>query len=316
MKARDILHLSDVERRVLARPGFIAFGFFMLTLIAVVTGLAHGFDQALVTNLRFSHPWTDGFLKAIESPGQRKFVYPAAIFISIGMTVRRRDLLPTVVTVSALVFTNAVTGVFKILTARGFPRYGGPDAFNYTSVEVSEKGIGHFEKYISTLGAFPSGHAANVAAASTLLVLAAYSARPKYRPYANHITIINVVICVITIACSWLRDTHWMTDLLAGLALGVSTTIAATLWALHLPHEWRHPDDAGRLRLMVFGAGVSLLACIFMFAGSSTLSNSGTSIVLVFGTLVVVAKQSHKSFQRASGTVDAPEPVKSSPASQ
>jgi len=305
MKARNILHLTDVERRVLARPGFIAFGFFILTLVGVVTGLTHGFDQALVTNLRFSHPWTDGVLKAIESPGQRKFVYPAAIFMSIGMTIRRRDLLPTVVTVSALVFTNAVTGVFKILIARGFPRYGGPEAFNYSSAKLSHQSMGHFEKYTSTLGAFPSGHAANVAAASTLLVLAAYSARPQYRHYANLITIINVVICAVTIVCSWLRDTHWMTDLLAGLALGVSTTIAATLWALHLPEKWRHPEDAGRLRLVAFGVGVSALACIFMFAGSSTLSNSGTSIVLVVGTLVIVARQSHKSYVRATATTAA-----------
>jgi membrane-associated phospholipid phosphatase len=305
MKARNILHLTDVERRVLARPGFIAFGFFILTLVGVVTGLTHGFDQALVTNLRFSHPWTDGVLKAIESPGQRKFVYPAAIFISIGMTIRRRDLLPTVVTVSALVFTNAVTGVFKILIARGFPRYGGPDAFNYSSAKLSHQSMGHFEKYTSTLGAFPSGHAANVAAASTLLVLAAYSARPQYRHYANLITIINVLVCAVTIVCSWLRDTHWMTDLLAGLALGVSTTIAATLWALHLPEKWRHPEDAGRLRLLAFGVGVSALACIFMFAGSSTLSNSGTSIVLVVGTLVIVARQSHKSYVRATATANA-----------
>jgi len=310
MKARNILHLSDVERRVLARPGVIAFALFLLTLIGVVTGLSHGFDVALVTNLRYSHPWTDGLLKAIESPGQRKFVYPAAIFVSIGMSVRRRDLLPTVVTVASLVFTNAVTGVFKILVSRGFPRYGGPDAFNYSSVKVSDDGVGHIGKYISTLGAFPSGHAANVAAASTLLVLAAYSARPKYRPYANQITIINVVICTVTIICSWLRDTHWMTDLLAGLALGVSTTIAATLWALHLPHEWRHPDDAGRLRLMAFGAGVAAFACIFMFAASSTLINSGSSIVLVVGTLVVVARQSHKSFQRANDSSESDIDVK------
>mgnify|MGYP006291408745 CR=1 FL=1 len=302
MKSRNLLHLSDVERRVLARPGFIAFGLFLLTLVGVITGITHHLDVALVTNLRYSHPWTDGVLKAIESPGQRKFVYPAAIFVSIGMTLRRRDLLPTVVTVASLVFTNAVTGVFKILVARGFPRYGGPEAFNYSNVKLSGHALGPFEKYISTLGAFPSGHAANVAAASTLLVLAAYSARPKYRPYANHITIINVGVCIITIICSWLRDTHWMTDLLAGLALGVSTTIAATLWALHLPHEWRHPDDAGRLRLVGFGAAVSLLACIFMFAGSSTLSNSGSSIVLVVGTLIVVARQSHKSYQRSNAS--------------
>jgi len=65
------------------------------------------------------------------------------------------------------------------------------------------------------------------------------------------------------------------------------------------------------LRLMVFGAGVSGLACIFMFAGSSTLSNSGTSIVLVAGTLIVVARQSHKSFQRATATDESSVPAES-----
>jgi hypothetical protein len=91
-----------------------------------------------------------------------------------------------------------------------------------------------------------------------------------------------------------------MTDLIAGIALGVASTIAATLWALHLPNQWRHPELAGRRRLQISGFGVVTLACIFMFAGSSTLSNSGTSIVLVIGTLIVVAKQSHKSYRRAS----------------
>lgn len=300
MKLRKLLHLTDEERRLLARPGFIALAVFLLTLICVVTGVTHSFDQSLVTNLRFTHPWTNNFLKAIERPGDRHYVYPAAIFLSIAMTVRRKDLLPVVVTVSSLVFTNAITGVFKILTARGFPRTGGPAAFDYTHAQVSGSGLGSFEKYISVLGAFPSGHTANVAAAGTLMVLATYSARPRFRPYANPITAFTIFLSVFTIACSWLRDTHWMTDLIGGIALGVASTIAATLWALHLPNEWRHPELAGRRRLQISGFGVVTLACIFMFAGSSTLSNSGTSIVLVIGTLVVVARQSHKSYRRAN----------------
>lgn len=300
MKARNVLHLTDAERRLLARPAFIAFGIFTLVLIGVITGVTHGIDQGLVTNLRFSHPWTDPLLEAIESPGQRRFVYPLAIIASIIMTMRRGDLLPTIATVSALIFTNAVTGVFKILVSRGFPRYTGPDAFNYDFAQAGGSFLGQYEKYLSTLGAFPSGHAANVSAASTLLVLAAYSARPKYRPYANHITVATVVVCIVTLLCSWLRDTHWMTDLIAGLALGVSTTIAATLWALHLPNEWRYPELAGKLRLQAATAGVVGMACIFMFAGSSTLSNSGTSIFLVFGTIAIVARQSHKTYIRAN----------------
>jgi membrane-associated phospholipid phosphatase len=302
MKLRKLLHLTEEERRLLARPGFIALAVFLLTLICVVTGLTHSLDQSLVTNLRFTRPWTNGFLKAIERPGDRHYVYPAAIFVSIAMTIRRKDLLPTVVTVAALVFTNAITGVFKILTARGFPRTGGPEAFDYSHAQVSGSFLGSYEKYISVLGAFPSGHTANVAAAGTLMVLAAYSARPRFRPYANPITAFTIFLSVFTIACSWLRDTHWMTDLIAGIALGVASTIAATLWALHLPNEWRHPELAGRRRLQTFGFGVVTLACIFMFAGSSTLSNSGTSIVLVIGTLVVVARASHKSYRRANAS--------------
>jgi membrane-associated phospholipid phosphatase len=316
MKLRELLRLTDNERRLLARPGFIGFGVFLVTLICVITGVTDRLDVALVTNLRFTHQWTDPFLKAIERPGDRHYVYPTAIFVSIAMTVRRKDLLPMVVTVASLVFTNATTGVFKILTARGFPRSSGPEAFNYANVHVSGTGVASLEKYIAVLGAFPSGHTANVAAGGTLMVLAAYSARPRFRPYANHITAFTVFLCLFTITCSWLRDTHWMTDLIGGVGLGVASTIAATLWALHLPDEWRHPELAGKLRLRLFGAGVLLFAGVFIFAGSSTLSNSGTSIVLVVGTLVVVARQSHKSYQRSSAMGNSPEQVEITSASE
>jgi hypothetical protein len=98
---------------------------------------------------------------------------------------------------------------------------------------------------------------------------------------------------------SWFRDTHWVTDLVAGLALGVTTTIVATLWALHLPEHWRHPELAGRPRLVIFTSGVITLAAIFMFAGNSFLSHSGTSFVLVAGTLLVIARGSHEGIKRA-----------------
>lgn len=287
MKLKKLLHLTDDERRLLARPAKYAAAIFGVTLFLIVTGISNPVDVWLVTDLRHTHPWTDDLFKILESPGQRRYVYPLTILLSVFFTVRRRDLLPMIVAVSALLFTNAVTGVFKILTLRGFPRTAGPEAFNPNFGDIVD------------LGAFPSGHAANIAAASTLMVLAAYSARPKWRPYATHITIITGLLAALTFISSWLRDTHWVTDLIGGLSLGVTTTIVATLWALHLPPHWRHPELLGWPRLVLFTTGVVSLAAIFMFAANSFLTHSGTSVVLVGGTLLVIARGSHDGIKRA-----------------
>ena len=295
MARRKLLHLTDQERRALAAPGIVAVSLFGLVLLGVITGLTHPIDLYFET---LYHSYNK-MLLIIEAPGQRRVVYPLAIVLGTVISWRRKDLLPVIVTVSSLVFTNAVTGVVKLIVARGYPRTAGPEAFNYAAFK-GDGSLISYAHYVWQLGAFPSGHAANVAAASTLMVLAAYSAREAHRKWAFPITIFTIIICTITIVCSWLRNTHWVTDLLAGIVLGIATTIATTLWALHLPQEWRHPDLAGKSRLITFGAIVALLALVFAFASSSVLSHSGTSIVLVVGTLVVVARQSHKSIQRAN----------------
>ena len=304
MKRHSAFKLTAEERRLLAKPGVVAFLVFVTMLVATLIGVTHSIDVALVSNLRHTHPWTDNFLKIVESPGQRRFVYPAAFLLSLVMAYRRRNLLPTIVTVSALAFTNAVTGVFKILTARGYPRATGPDLFHYPLTTPEGSPLGGFAKYFSVMGSFPSGHASNVAAASTLLVLAAYSARPKYRPYATAITFFNIAVCVITVICSWLRNTHWMTDLIGGIALGIATTVAATLWALHLPQHWCNPAAIGKTRLILGGATVVVMAGVFMFASSNSITKpsasytAGTPVLLVVAVVSIVAWQSHKSFQR------------------
>jgi len=301
MPRRQLLHLTDAERRTLAIPGLIALGAFLIVTLCVFLGITHHLDVSLIRRIYRTSPGTDHFLTQIEAPGQRKFVYPAAIILGTLISYRRKDLLPVIITVAALVFTNAVTGALKLVVARGNPRIDGPGAFNYAAIK-GDGSLASYAHYVWQLGTYPSGHAANVAAASTLAVLAAYSARAKHRKWALPITLLAVIVCTITVICSWLRDTHWMTDLIAGLALGVATTIATTLWALHLPEQWRHPDLAGAPRMIIFYSGVLFMLLIFSFASSSVLSHSGTSVVLVVGVLVVVARQSHKTIKRANST--------------
>ncbi|MEY4322232.1 MAG: hypothetical protein RL410_13 [Actinomycetota bacterium] len=287
MKLRPVLRLTHEERMQLARPAIIALWIFGITTFLVLTGLSHPLDKFLMFDLRHKISWLDHFLLVTESPGQRKYVYPIAIILSLISTYRRKDLLPAIATLAALVFTNAVTGVVKMATLRGFPRSAGPEVFNTSHTDLVN------------LGAYPSGHAANVAAFSTLMVLVAVSARPEYRKYAPHVLAITALASGITFVSSWLRDTHWVTDLIAGLSLGVASTIFAVLWALHLPNHWRHPELAGRPRLVIITVGMSSLAGIFMFAANSFLSHSWTSLALLLGTVATIAWQSHKGVQRA-----------------
>jgi membrane-associated phospholipid phosphatase len=287
MARKNILRLSDDERRLLARPAFFAGVAFAILLLLVLTGLINSLDQSLVSQLHVKQLGLRDFFRAIEIPGQRRIVYPFAIMVGVLFTFRRKDLLPLIATVSALVFTNAVTGMFKILTLRAFPR-------NELGPEIRTLPIWDADK----LGAFPSGHGANVAAVSTLLVLAAFSARPRWRPFAPAIAGLTLIPISAVFVSSWALNFHWMSDLFAGLALGICTTIVAALWASHLPDHWRHPELVGKRRsagaLIVLGT----MGVIFMFAGNSFLQESYTSVVLVVGTLAVIAYLTSQSITR------------------
>jgi membrane-associated phospholipid phosphatase len=287
MARNNILRLSDDERRLLARPAFYAGMAFAILLLLVLTGLINSLDQSLVSQLHVKQLGLRDFFRAIEIPGQRRIVYPFAIMVGVLFTFRRKDLLPLIATVSALVFTNAVTGMFKILTLRAFPR-------NELGPEIRTLPIWDADK----LGAFPSGHGANVAAVCTLLVLAAFSARPRWRPFAPAITGLTLIPISAVFVSSWALNFHWMSDLFAGLALGICTTIVAALWASHLPDHWRHPELVGKRRSVGALIVLGTMGVIFMFAGNSFLQESYTSVVLVVGTLAVIAYLTSQSITR------------------
>jgi membrane-associated phospholipid phosphatase len=287
MGRKKILRLSEDERRLLARPAFYAGVVFAILLLLVLSGLINSLDESLVSQMRVNKLGLRDFFRAIEIPGQRRIVYPFAIMVGVLFTFRRKDLLPLLTTVSALVFTNAVTGMFKILTLRAFPR-------NELGPEIRTLPIWDADK----LGAFPSGHGANVAAVCTLLVLAAYSARPKWRPLAPYIATFTLIPITAVFVSSWALNFHWMSDLFAGLALGICTTIVAALWASHLPDHWRHPDLVGKRRSVGVLIVLGTMGVIFMFAGNSFLQESYTSLVLVTGTLLAIAYLTSQSISR------------------
>jgi len=295
------------EHRALVKFAKISIGIFVILCCGVITGATHGFDRAMEVQLYLTHPWTDHFLLAVESPGQRRFVYPLAIVGSGILSYRRKDLLPVLTAMSALVFTNAITGVFKLIFARGYPRTAGPNAFNFDLAASQHGHIAGVTQYFWTLGAFPSGHASNVAAASTLLIFAAHTAQSKYRKYSKKIIVATVVVSTITLMCSWLRNTHWIMDLLAGVALGVAATSLTAISTLSLPEQWRSTEVAGKFRIGLIAVVAGTLTVIFAFASSSILSHSSVSVVLVIGVVIALAIHSRVTYVQSNKHGSAPD---------
>ena len=73
--------------------------------------------------------------------------------------------------------------------------------------------------------AYPSGHAANAVALWGFMAWFITLERREWRPIAYLAT---GAIALIVGTSSWLIDTHWMTDLLTGFALGGIALLATT----------------------------------------------------------------------------------------
>ncbi len=219
------------------------------------------------------HPIIDQVAIITEKPGWRSLVYPVTLGVGVFLAIRRRDLHPPITAVWALIATNAATGFMKLLTGRPTPRQDRlhPQFFNSDWFKPTDW-VG--------IGAFPSGHTANLGAAAALAVMAMYASRWRWRRAG---TIVVALTCVDVAVSSWARDTHWVTDLVFGYVLGAAVAMTTSLLTADLPVQWRHPSYMGSTRLIVIGGIVVFAGSFAIFADNSFLSNSNTSILIMLG---------------------------------
>ena len=240
---------------------------FIVGTLIMMTGLLNGFDNWLVLGRWRTDPWINQVARITEKPGLRSIVYPVTLGAGIWLAVRRHDLHPPITAVWTLIATNATTGFVKILTFRPTPRQapGEPGFFNTDWIGI---------------GAYPSGHAANLGAAAALAVMAMFASRVPWRYLATGGL---TLLCTVVGVSSWARDTHWVSDLVFGYLLGAAVAMTTSLMTADLPLHWRHPRYIGSTRLLVF-AGIGITAGSFaIFAENSFLSHSNTSILIMLG---------------------------------
>ncbi|MGN6332714.1 MAG: phosphatase PAP2 family protein [Motilibacteraceae bacterium] len=207
---------------VLVRMTFLAG----VGLLLVAFGLTAWLDAATVLHLAPQNHLLDRIGALVERPGQRGVLYPVILLAAAAEAALTRRGRVLVATVSGLLLVNVVVGALKILTQRGTPRLYGP-ALGQPDL------VGH-------VGEFPSGHAANIAAAATLALLLAPAAsrislpgragRRRDRAWRLAVRVLPP-LCPVVEVTSWLRSTHWLTDLLVGGVTGAACAAAGVLIA-------------------------------------------------------------------------------------
>jgi membrane-associated phospholipid phosphatase len=228
--AASELPVLDVDERrqddeplaVLVRMTFLAAA----GLLLVAFGLTAWLDAATVLHLAPEHHLLDRIGAFVERPGQRAVLYPVVLLAAAAEAALTRRARVLVATISGLLLVNVVVGALKILTQRGTPRLYGPS--------LGQPDLaGH-------IGEFPSGHAANIAVAATLALLLAPAAAKislpgrggRWRDRAWRLAVrVLPPLCPLVEVTSWLRSTHWVTDLLVGGVIGAACAAAGVLVA-------------------------------------------------------------------------------------
>ena len=205
----DLAWLSPAHRDRAELTLRIAAMIAALSSLLLVSGLINGLDAAASAQVYASTRWLNTVGLGLEAPGLRSFIYPLALGGAGWVAWRHRDARILLTTTVALFLVNALTSVGKFLTARATPRQGGPEAYD--------------PEILGSLGAFPSGHAANIAAVVTLALLLA--------PSTRRTRLLLAVPLLSMSLTSWARGTHWVSDLVAGLAVGAIAASAAVLLA-------------------------------------------------------------------------------------
>jgi membrane-associated phospholipid phosphatase len=170
--------------------------------------------------------------------GQRAIAGTVLVAVAAGLAWWRRAWRPLAVTGVALLALNLVVGAAKLGIGRTKPTSG---------VDLLYAGGEQF----------PSGHAANAVVSWGLLTYLVLAFGPVLAvPAVRALLAFPVVATVGMSMASLYLDYHWLTDLLAGVGIGVVLLALVLVWDLRRPRS----DHQGRDEPALEGAAARVLA--------------------------------------------------------
>lgn len=151
-----------------------------------------------------------GIFTVTVALGLRGIILTICVPWLLWISRQRRSWTPIGGFALVLLFETGLVGALKMAVGRTFP-------YHHRYVDNMMIDVGGL--------AFPSGHAANVVALWGFMAWFITLERREWRPIAY---IAVVLIALIVGLSSWLIDTHWITDILTGFALGGIALLATT----------------------------------------------------------------------------------------
>jgi undecaprenyl-diphosphatase len=197
-------------------PGGLLLLLTFLTVNVLVRGPLLGVDQQVYRAVRHTANSPElRWLKAgpatpariLVDLGNIRFAFPILLVIAGYAAFSRRSLRPLVTAVTGMLLIVVIVVPAKILIGRPNP--------GYAALPLHQ------------LGAFPSGHttAACVCCVLAALIATQRAGRRSRRIWLRAATALGVLVGLAMIWCSL----HWLTDVIAGLALS-GLLIPLTLW--------------------------------------------------------------------------------------
>lgn len=179
----------------------------IIGVLLIIVNLATGgvllqIDRA-VDDLGLMDRWPELliFADVIDRIGQRLVILPLLIIVAVLAARKIGSVRPLLLAVAGTLLQNFIVGVIKLATARESPRVGVPELFTGNLL-------------------FPSGHSSNVVFVYGLMaVLSVRYGLVKARR-APQFAAGVLGILLLMVATSVYRDTHWVTDLVAGGMIG------------------------------------------------------------------------------------------------
>ena len=182
---------------IVAIGGGVLLG-MLAYLVRTNSGLT-GIDRSVARwGYQHASPFSTHILDVITQLGSIYVVIGLCVVLAVAETIRER-------TVWVVVFLVAVLGGEEVLTT--------------TVKDLVDRLRPTFNPAAATLGpSFPSGHSATAAAfyAAAVLLLGRWRRRPTRAVLAG----LAAAIAVAVAASRVLLDVHWLSDVIAGLALG------------------------------------------------------------------------------------------------
>lgn len=204
----------DVRFRRVAPP--VAFGLGAMAALALVVGLGWGLGSLIhaltgpasarldrpVLTVLVAHrgPFLTGTMQVVTIFGSASFLVPAAVVLGVGWWARRREWRPLALLGAAYLGSLTI--------------YQGVKALTHHLRPPANLALGHFGGF-----SFPSGHATQAVAVwgMAAAVVSTATSRPARR--ARLWGLAGLMALLVGLSRLYL-GAHWLTDVLAGWALG------------------------------------------------------------------------------------------------